>query len=359
MTREVQSLSNANHEGEGKAPVLEVTSWTARATLEIIGSAGMGHEFNAIENPNNELATRYKQVFEPTGQARILGMLGFFMPGGLIRALPVKRNDTIREAAATIKRICREIIHQTNARMTSEKKRSTQDIVSVAIESGGFGEENLVNQMMTFLAAGHETTATATTWAIYELCHHPEYQIRLREEIRSKLPSMSSDIDLSATVTPEKLPFLHAVCNESLRFHPPVPLTIREAATNTSILGTFIPKGTKVIIPITALNTSTHLWGPDAKTFNPNRWLTSQGETKTNNTGGATSAYAYLTFLHGPRSCIGQQFAKAEFAAILAGLVGRFEMELEDPERDVKIQAGLTARPKGGLPVKMRVVEGW
>ena len=359
ITRELQSLTKSDTASEGIAPVLEVMAWTARATLDIIGSAGMGHEFDAIENPNNELATQYKQVFEPTGQARMLGLLSFFLPGGLIRALPVKRNDTIREAAAIIKRICREIIQETNVRMTSEKKRTTKDIVSVAIESGGFSEENLVNQMMTFLAAGHETTATATTWAIYELCHHPDYQTRLREEIRANLPSLSSDSDVSAPITSEKLPFLHAVCNETLRFHPPVRLTIRETAKNTSILGTFIPKGTKIVIPILALNTSTHLWGPDAKSFNPNRWLTHQGKTKFNNTGGAASAYAYLTFLHGPRSCIGQQFAKAEFAAILAGLVGRFEMELEDKEREVKIQAGLTARPRGGLPVRMRVVEGW
>ena len=77
------------------------------------------------------------------------------------------------------------------------------------------------------------------------------------------------------------------------------------------------------------------------------------------NTGGASSNYAFLTFLHGPRSCIGQAFAKAEFAVLMAGLVGRFEMELEDAQAEVKIQTGITMRPRDGLKVRMRVVDGW
>lgn len=349
MTREVEASIDGSN-----GSVLNVSSWASRVTLDIIGSAGMGHDFNAIENPQNELATKYRDIFEPSGQARIMGLLSFFLPGLLLRALPVKRNDTIRQAAATIRRICRDIIHETKARMNSEKKRTTKDIVSVAIESGAFSDEGLVHQMMTFLAAGHETTATAMTWAIYELCRQPSLQTRLREEVRANLLTLNNpEFDLSGS--PDKLPFLHAVCNEVLRTHPPVGITVREAAVNTSILGTHIPAGTKVIIAPTAINMSTHLWGPDAKSFKPERWL-QPGQT---NNGGATSNYALMTFLHGPRSCIGQQFAKAEFAAMLAAVVGRFEFELEDPNRDVKILAGLTARPEGGLPVKMRIVEGW
>ncbi|KAL8632133.1 hypothetical protein Q9189_002157 [Teloschistes chrysophthalmus] len=342
MTTELERLSEAAS-GETKSdPVLDVANWTSRATLDIIGSAGMGHDFNSTENPDNELAAKYREIFEPTGQARVMGLIGFFIPGWILRALPVKRNDTIRQAASTIRRICREIINETRTRMSSEKKRITKDIVSVAIESGVFTDDNLVNQMMTFLAAGHETTATAMTWAIYELCRRPELQVSLREEVRANLPSSDdTEFKLSSTGL-DKLPFLHAVCNEVLRTHPPVALTIREAAVNTSILGQYVPAGTKVILPPAAINVSTKLWGPDAKLFKPERWL-SPGHA---NTGGATNNYAYMTFLHGPRSCIGQQFAKAEFAALLAAMVGRFSFELEEPDKEITLQAGITARPR-------------
>jgi cytochrome P450 len=76
------------------------------------------------------------------------------------------------------------------------------------------------------------------------------------------------------------------------------------------------------------------------------------------NTGGAESNYATTTFLHGPRSCIGKQFAMAEFACLVATLFGRFEIELEDKDYELKIQGGITAKPKGGLHVRLREVGG-
>ena len=75
------------------------------------------------------------------------------------------------------------------------------------------------------------------------------------------------------------------------------------------------------------------------------------------NTGGATSNYAFLTFLHGPRSCIGQQFSKAEFACLLAGWVQAFDTVLEDPNMKIEVQSGITSRPKGGLPVVLTPVQ--
>ena len=66
-----------------------------------------------------------------------------------------------------------------------------------------------------------------------------------------------------------------------------------------------------------------------------------------------------LMWLLGPRSCIGQAFAKAEFACLLAAIVGRFEMDLLDKDAVIEIETGITARPKGGLPLRMTVLEGW
>jgi cytochrome P450 len=123
-----------------------------------------------------------------------------------------------------------------------------------------------------------------------------------------------------------------------------------------------------VVVSAWATNKDPLLWGPDATKFNPNRWLSTENGNgnpfKANpNSGGATSNYAFLTFLHGPRSCIGQGFAKAEFACVLASWVGRFEFSLKNKEEydeeNVVIKGGLTARPANGLWVKMREVDGW
>ena len=122
------------------------------------------------------------------------------------------------------------------------------DILSVALESGGFTDENLIDQLMTFLAAGHETTASAMTWATYLLAKHPEVQARLRAEIRENLPSISDTATTVSSLDIDRLPYLSAFCSEVLRYLSPVPLTVRVAARDTSIQGQFIPQGTQIML---------------------------------------------------------------------------------------------------------------
>lgn len=355
MTVTVQNAAPSSDEKSSPSSVIEVGEWLSRATLDIIGVAGMGHDFNAIKDPNTELNVTYRKVFTENRGARMLGLLGLFLPPWFIRNIPVKRNEDIMEAANVVRRTCRQLIEQKREKLKNGEKKPDVDIISVALESGGFTDEDLVDQMMTFLAAGHETTATSSIWAVYLLCQNPEIQSRLREEIRNNLPSVNDTTTPITPATLDNLPYLHAVCNEVLRVYSPVALTLREAAKDTTIAGQFVPKGTTIILCPYAVNTSKSLWGPDAADFNPDRWM---GPGR-NNTGGAESNYSFLTFLHGPRSCIGQSFAKAEFACLVAALVGRFEMELEDKNLEVKIQGGVTAKPKNGLRVRMKVLEGW
>ncbi|KAM3086566.1 hypothetical protein ACMFMG_000698 [Clarireedia jacksonii] len=339
---------------------MEAMQWASRATLDIIGVAGMGQDFGAIQDPDTLLNRTYRTVFKPTRAAQLLGILNLLLPGWFVSRIPVKRNGEIEAAAGVIRSTCRQLINEKKAKL--EKRELTDvDILSVALESGGFSDENLIDQLMTFLAAGHETTASAMTWAIYLLCAHPEVQSRLREEVRSRLPSPDSDVTVTSQDI-DHMPYLNAVCNEVLRYFSPVPLTLREAAINTTIGGHRIPKGTRVMIIPWAINKDEAQWGPDARKFNPDRWMPKDGDSRSTS-GGATSNYSFLTFLHGPRSCIGQAFAKAEFACLLAAWIGRFEFELQDKrlmdEKNLDIKGGVTARPTKGLHVKVKAVEGW
>ncbi|KAH7069785.1 cytochrome P450 [Paraphoma chrysanthemicola] len=328
--------------------VIEIREWASRATLDIIGLAGCGQDFDALANPDNELNRTYKSIFSSNRGAQIVQLFLGMLPHWLAVALPLKRNDEIGKAIGTIKNVARDLIADKRAKML-EGKADQVDILGVAMQSGGFSDEDLVNQLMTFLAAGHETTASAMSWAVYLLCKHPDVQTRLREEVRTHL-DMNGPINATEI---DKLPYLNAVLNETMRVLPPVPLTLRETAHNTTIQGHFIPARTTIVLCPWAINTSTTLWGPDAQKFNPERWLA----PGTANTGGAESNYATLTFLHGPRSCIGKDFAKAEFACLVAGLIGRFEVGWEDGvEWELKVQGGITARPKGGLNVRIREI---
>ena len=339
--------------------VIEVGNWTSRATLDIIGLAGMDHDFNALKDPNNKLSQTYRNLFNPSKSARYLQVAGIFLPFWFLRRIPIDRNNELDTAANFVKSVCRDIISAKRQLLSEKKERTHVDIVSVALDSGGFTDEELVNQMMTFLIAGHETTATAMIWGVYLLCKHPEKQQKLREAIRASLPSLNdtvtaADIDGCA--------YLHATCQEILRLWSPVSMTIRIAAHDTSINDVVVPKDTTVILAPWAVNTSANLWGPDSLEFKPERWLDADG--RANNKGGADSNFSFLTFLHGPRGCIGQKFAQAEFECLIGAWFGRYETRFEEgsplkEDGDVKVKGGITMKPKAGLWVELKELEGW
>lgn len=186
---------------------------------------------------------------------------------------------------------------------------------------------------------------------------HPETQSRVREEVRQALPvnpAKDATVDLSAVL--ESLPYLNAVCNETLRLYPTVPITIRGAIRDTRIIDKPIPRGTDIIICPWAVNRNPKLWGPDAEKFKPERWI---DDGKPNNSGGADSNYSNLTFLHGPRSCIGQNFAKAELRCLAAAFVVAFEWSMVDDEKDIIPMGVVTIKPKNGLHLKLKPLDGW
>ncbi|KAL8297533.1 hypothetical protein RB597_006565 [Gaeumannomyces tritici] len=385
MTAQIDADADADADAPGpRTARLEASGWASRATLDIIGVAGLGRDFGAIANPDTELTRTYNNLFKPSRQAQILGMLGLIIGGWAVSMLPISRNNDIQASSKLIRATCRDLIREKQAKLNERKKDETGDgdaagprdvdILSVALESGGFSEENLVDQLMTFLAAGHETTASAMTWAVYLLSVNPGVQSRLRAEVRARLPAPGSDGAAAASPSPvtsvdiDRMPYLNAVCLEILRYFAPAPNTLRVSNKDTTVQGQFVPKGTRVMLVISALNKSTALWGPDAGSFNPDRWLDpvpgGGGEAYVvNNNGGAASNFALMTFLHGPRSCIGSAFARAEFACLLAAWVGRFEFSLqhaeEMDEKNVDIKGGITQRPANGMRVWARVMEGW
>ncbi|KAF9888675.1 hypothetical protein FE257_008433 [Aspergillus nanangensis] len=338
--------------------VIQVGAWAARTTLDIIGVAGMDNDFNSLQDPDNHLTKTYHKVLADLPlYFKIVFVFGMIIGiPNLALTMPFKINRETRESSEVIRNVARQMIRQKKEKLENKSAQNSVDIVSVALESGTFTEEELVDQMMTFLGAGHETTSTALQWAMYRIAKHPDMQARLRDEVRTHLPPITTeDPQPVSAATLDSLPYLNAFCNETLRFHPSVPATVRVAACDTTIVGQHIPKGTLFMVAPEVVNRSKDLWGADADEFNPERWL-APGRA---NTGGATSNYGLLTFIHGPRSCIGQGFAKAELACMVATLVGKFEMELKDPDAKLQVRLGATVCPKDGVVARFTPVKGW
>ncbi|EAW10845.1 cytochrome P450 [Aspergillus clavatus NRRL 1] len=337
--------------------VVEVRKWATRATLDIIGLAGLGHDFGSLQNPDNEILRQYQRMRQEPSRVETLleGLLSFILPyfDRVVSMLPTRRATIIVEASQCIRALCGKLV-QDKKKQNCERLEGQCDIATVALKSGVFTDSELVDQMMTFLAAGHGTTSHALQWTVYALCKHPGVQERLRAEIRYHL---GSPINLNRAVSAsdiDGLEYLQAVCSETLRLYPPVPTTTRKSLHETMLGGYPIPKGTLFTISPAVINVDPALWGPDSEIFDPERWI---GKGRANS-GGSRSHHAFLTFLQGPRSCIGATFARGELACLVAALVGRFQMELEDPKKNEELtKRGVGAAPADGVRVKFKLVD--
>jgi cytochrome P450 len=210
---------------------------------------------------------------------------------------------------------------------------------------GRLNDEEMVETILTFLAAGVETTSAALTWTLHLLTlpENVKYQARLRQEIRNKLPK-----DGCHSITHrdlQTLPLLHGIIEESLRLHPPVPLIPYNAVRDTEMAGQFVPAGTKVVYWAWALNRNPDQWGSDAECMNPYRWISTDelGIERPNKHGGALSHYSHETFLQGPRGCVGKETSKATLRAAVAKLILGFDVS-RDP-------TGTLAPPSRGAAV--------
>jgi cytochrome P450 len=196
---------------------------------------------------------------------------------------------------------------------------------------------------------------------LYALARDSQLQSRLRKEVTESIDEFSGQWDLrnvEFSNTLDSLPLLHGLCNEVQRLWPSVPNTSRIAYRDTTIVGQTVPKGTKVFIPIWTINRLEQFWGDDAQQFRPERWINAENG-KPNNHGGCNNNFGFMTYLHGPRSCIGQGLARAELKALVAAWLYCFEFEFADPNFEAEAAGIVTVKPKGGLKLRMKVLKSF
>ncbi len=190
----------------------------------------------------------------------------------------------------------------------------------------------LRDNLLTFIVAGHETTALTLAWSLYLCAFDPEVQDRARAEAQSVLNGRSAT---GADVA--NLPFIRMIADEALRLYPPAAMVSRTAQAADTLCGREVRAGDTVIIPIYALHRNELLW-EDANAFRPDRFADRK----------AIERYAYLPFGDGPRICIGASFALQEAVIILATLLSRFKFTRVEGRNPDPVMI-LTLRPEGGV----------
>ncbi|KAK5662466.1 hypothetical protein OQA88_8377 [Cercophora sp. LCS_1] len=330
---------------------VEMNGWASKVTIDIIGIAAFGREFNVLTNPDDPLINNYDELLKPGKTKFLYFLLSATFSRNFVRMLPWKVAQTFEKTTFNIKSICAQLVRD-KTEAVAKNADDHFDILSLLIKSNNFSESELVDQLLTFLAAGHETTSSVFTWATYLLAIHPDVREALRQEIQSafpQFPNVPPGTELSSTL--ENLPYLNGVLNETLRLYPTVPVTVRVATKDTTLAGYPVQEGSEIVLSPWLVNRYTEIWGPEATKFRPERWTT---DGKVNNTGGVASNYAQLTFLHGPRACIGQGFAKAELRCLLAAFAARFDWNLGMKEEDVLPGGVITIRPVNGMWLNLR-----
>jgi cytochrome P450 len=192
------------------------------------------------------------------------------------------------------------------------------------------------SNILTFLSAGHETTANALAWSIFLLSQSPDWHARVREEAERELNDPRDDLADRLIVT-------KAVIEEALRLYPPIAALSRTAVGADMLAECEVKPGTLIVIAPYVLHRHHRLWSrPDV--FDPSRFMPEAGA--------GIPRFAYLPFGVGPRICIGASFALQEAAIVLAVLTREFEIRLTEDAEVWPLQR-ITLRPANGLPMQV------
>ena len=231
--------------------------------------------------------------------------------------------------------------------LKAKKKGKYLDFLDILLiarddEGNGLTDQEIQDEVDTFMFEGHDTTTSGMCWTLYCLAKHPEHQEKVREEVRSVLMGrewLEYD-DL------KELKYTQWCIKEAMRLYPPVYFIFRRAAEDIELDGHAIPSGMSIGINIRVIHRHPDTWeNPDE--FDPLRFQPSNCEGR--------DPYAYIPFSGGQRNCIGQNFALNEERVVIASIVNRFKLSLVEGHKVVP-NARVVLRSVDDIPLKLEPV---
>jgi cytochrome P450 len=249
--------------------------------------------------------------------------------------LPLPSHRRFNEAMRDLHGLVNGIIE--SRRKSGERKDDLLAMLMEATDESGaerMSDEQLRDEVMTLLLAGHETTANVLSFTFHLLAHHRDARARLEEEGDRVLGGRAAAFEDTA-----RLELTDRVMNESMRLYPPAWAFGRRALEDDVVRGVRIPKGTNIVVPIYHLHRDPTLWDRPS-VFDPDRFSKERSAGR--------SRYAFIPFGDGPRVCIGKQFAIMEAKLLLASLARRVRFDRIDA-RPLRLEPTVTLRPRGGL----------
>ncbi|KAK1219444.1 hypothetical protein PQX77_017816 [Marasmius sp. AFHP31] len=371
--------------------IIEVQEWMNHVALDSIGIAGFSHDFGSLDGKPSAVVDAFESLGQtpPSKLGLIIFLLSFVFPS--LMSMPTRRNKRLMELKRSMGEIADELLERSRKGDLGADDKSIIGLLIKAENTQQDGDlymtpEEVLAQMVRFdwpESRCYETTSISLTWALIELSKSPKKQEQLRQELLETCTKNDQDAEWDELMAADKYPYLDAVVHEILRLHPPVvettrvssepdviplstPLVTKQGESVTSIA---IQTGIHVSAPISCMNRSELVWGRRAKEFIPERWI-GEGDGEDVIPASAKEIQAYrhlLTFSDGPRTCLGKNFALAEFKSVLSVLIKNYRFEFPDgvDGKDTKIVTarGILPRPKvegsvgPDIPLRVRRVE--
>ncbi|KAM5540048.1 hypothetical protein V8D89_006188 [Ganoderma adspersum] len=345
---------------------LDILGWMGRTALELVGRGGLGYSFDPLVAESKDVFTESVKSFVPAANdivwtREIVPFLRYLGPAWfrrfLLQLIPFPSIQRLKTITDVMTKRTEEIYYAKKKAIESGDKEvlnalgEGKDVMSVllrenlkASEGDRLPDGEVLAQMGTFILAGVDTTSNALSRVLHLLCQNQDAQGKLRAELREAQEQYGREIPYDELCA---LPYLDAVCRETLRLYAPVNINGRETRVDTVIPlsepvrctdGTVltevpVPKGTSILLNLRGCNTNKALWGEDAWEWKPERWL--KPLPKAVEDARIPGIYANLmTFISGGNACIGFKFSQLEMKIVLSTLVSSFRFSLS-PDKPI------------------------
>ena len=314
-------------DGENRDVHQEMMQLTLRVVAKVLFSVD-------VKNESKEVAAALNLLMKHSSGARML------LPPW-VRYLPLPFLIRVRRAVRQLDEVVYRIIR--------ERRRSENDngdllsmLMSARDEDGSrMTDRQLRDEVMTFLLAGHETTALSLSWAWFLLSENPEAENKLHHELARVLDGKNPSFeDLP------RLCYTEAVVKESVRLYPPAWSLARTAAEDFEIGGYLVPAGSNVVMSQWIMHRDPRFF-PSPEQFDPGRWFEEHTQR--------LPRFAYFPFGGGPRYCVGASFAMMEATLLLAAIAQRFRLRMVPGHKVVPLPS-ITLRPKYGIKMSLHQI---
>lgn len=290
--------------------------------------------FDLDVRERGEVVPHAAEVLNNRARMQGLGLVELLLPSWI----PTPGNNRYRETMNAFDETVDRQIAKRRANPSGYDDLLARMLTTESDEGYTLSDSEIHDQMLTFLFAGHETTATALTFTWLLLATHPEKRGQLETEVENVLEGASpSPADL------EDLTYTEHIIKEALRLYPPAAMLFRETIADTEIGEYTIPEGTKILLPQFVVH-SDERWYIDPEQFRPERWNEETGPDR--------PEYAYFPFGGGRHHCIGMRFAMMELKHIVPIIAQRVDFELLS-EPNPKVQMEMTLQSTEDIQMRV------